>query len=209
MVDFAALRNRPATPPPIVPRLIVAVTGHRPPKLDGYDAANPLRVAIRERMKQELQSDMAASSMDPRHTDSYLRQVVWNTPQPTETLALSGLAQGADWDFCTVCHQLGIPFIGVVPFPGQESRWPTKTQQQYRKLLSHCAGVVYVSKSPPQDNDEAKRLLFKRDEWLCCAADELIAVYDGSASGTGHCVRYWERLHGRRLRRIDPRDLRC
>lgn len=56
-----------ATPPPIVPRLIVAVTGHRPPKLDGYDAANPLRVAIRERMKQELQSDMAASSMDPRH----------------------------------------------------------------------------------------------------------------------------------------------
>jgi uncharacterized protein YtpQ (UPF0354 family) len=38
------------TPPPTVP-----------PKLDGYDAANPLRVAIRERMKQELQSDMAAS----------------------------------------------------------------------------------------------------------------------------------------------------
>jgi hypothetical protein len=39
------------TPPPTVPRVIVAVTGHRPPKLDGYDAANPLRVAIRECMR--------------------------------------------------------------------------------------------------------------------------------------------------------------
>jgi hypothetical protein len=53
MVDFAALRNRSPTPPPIVPRLIVAVTGHRPPKLDGYDAANPLRVVIRERVGGE------------------------------------------------------------------------------------------------------------------------------------------------------------
>lgn len=47
MFDFSKLRNAPKKAPPVVPRLVVGVTGHRPHKLhspgmqDGYDRHNP------------------------------------------------------------------------------------------------------------------------------------------------------------------------
>ncbi|TXH40513.1 MAG: hypothetical protein E6Q97_39475 [Desulfurellales bacterium] len=50
MVDFSKLRATPRVTP-TVPRLIIAITGHRPDKLGGYDRDNPIRVAVREQIR--------------------------------------------------------------------------------------------------------------------------------------------------------------
>ena len=59
MVDFAKLLNREPKAYE-VPGLLIGVTGHRPHKLnsrpgvsDGYEWGNPLRVRLRERLKEE------------------------------------------------------------------------------------------------------------------------------------------------------------
>jgi hypothetical protein len=72
MVDFAKLLNQPPKPPPIVPQLVIAITGHRPHKLaspgtvtaakpngDGYEWGNPLRIALRERIREETERLLA------------------------------------------------------------------------------------------------------------------------------------------------------
>lgn len=51
-------------------------------------------------------------------------------------------------------------------------------------------------------------MLHARNEWLCAAADELIAVYDGSKGGTSNCIYQWNRFHSYdKLHRIDPREI--
>jgi uncharacterized phage-like protein YoqJ len=226
MVDFAKLLNQPPKPPPIVPQLVIAITGHRPHKLaspgtvtatkpngDGYEWGNPLRVALRERIREETER-LLARPREPRckmsamHLESYLRQVKWAdgfTPG-LDPIALSGVALGIDQDACGVWFRMGLPYIAVIPFPGQEYRWPASSRETYAKVLAKAAGIVYVSPNKPTSDHEAGQMLLKRDEWLCCACDELIAVWDGSRSGTSKTVRYYEQSCNRAVR-IDPREV--
>ena len=226
MVDFAKLLNQPPRPAPIVPRLVIAITGHRPHKLaspgtvtptkssgDGYEWGNPLRVALRKRIREETER-LLAKPREPRgcmsamHLDSYLNQVKWAdgfTPG-TKPIAMSGLALGIDQDACGEWYRMGLPYVGVIPFPGQEARWPASSRETYAKVLAKAVGIVYVSQNKPASDYEAGQMLLRRDEWMCCACDELIAVWDGSRGGTSHTVRYYEQSCQRAVR-IDPREV--
>lgn len=229
----------PKPAPSAVPPIVIGVTGHRPPKLaspgsvaphnrngDGYNAYNPLRVRIREELRTVTQSllDRAAQlgTRSDRYTNalhcvSCLKQVAWRTctpwtPEslPTVPVALSGMALGVDTDAVKVWIEMGLSVVAVIPFLGQEARWPKPSRTLYQELLRDwVVGTVYVSKVPPKDDAEAKRMMLARDEWLCCASDELIAVFDGTGGGTAHTFNYWQRLAGPRAVRIDPRDLRA
>lgn len=227
----------PTTPkpvPPTIPPVVIGITGHRPHKLattgehNGYDPYNALRVRIREEVQTATQSLIERATASGRsdryanalHCASYLRQVKWRsctpwTPDnlPCVPIALSGMALGVDQDAMKAWLEMagrGPAIVAVVPFPGQEKRWPKQSQQLYNELLREwVAGTVYVSEVPPKDDAEARRMMHARDEWVCCAADEMIAVYDGTAGGTGHTFSYWQRLSGPRAIRIDPRDLRA
>ncbi len=301
MVDFARHIGKPSPPPPQVPSLVFAITGHRPSKLPdkatGYDRMNPMRQWLRDEMRQVIETlradprhkhvpfaaEMAAiaraeakaiKSLDPSdvvfakdfittsletahfaalsacfqniheseallrhppdepnrlialaerlealpqldrfrasHVDSYLRQVVWKDPTAPRppVLALSGVALGVDQDFCGVCARLSppSPYVAVVPFPGQEERWPKASQAVYAAVLEHAVGVVVVTKEQPRSDDKAKEFMKRRNHWMCDCSDELVAVFDGSIGGTYSAVSYWQRS-GRRLQhRIDPRN---
>ncbi len=236
--DPSAPKPAPPSVPPVVigvtghrPHKLASPGSIAPhnPSGDGYNAYNPLRVRIREELRTVTQSllDRAAQfgTRSDRYTNalhcaSYLRQVEWRsctpwTPDnlPTTPVALSGMALGVDTDAVKVWIEMagkGPAVVAVVPFPGQESRWPKPSRTLYQELLRDwVVGTVYVSKVPPKDDAEARRMMLARDEWLCCAADEMIAVYDGSSGGTAHTYSYWQRLSGPRAVRIDPRDLRA
>lgn len=236
--DLSAPKPAPPSVPPVVigvtghrPHKLASPGSIAPhnPSGDGYNAYNPLRVRIREELRTVTQSllDRAAQFgtrsdryADATHCASYFRQVEWRsctpwTPDnlPTMPVALSGMALGVDTDAVKVWIEMagkGPAVVAVVPFPGQESRWPLKSQKLYQELLRDwVVGTVYVSKVPPKDDAEARRMMLARDEWLCCAADEMIAVCDGSSGGTSHTYNYWQRLSGPRAHRIDPRDLRA
>lgn len=217
MVDFAKLLRDGPPPPPIVPRLVIGVTGHRPHKLPdaatGYDRNNPTRTWLRGEIKAATQRLIAALPTAPdrfraTHLDSYLRQVQWRGERPgaDAVVGVTGGALGIDQDTAGVWARMSVPYIVAVPFPGQESRWPRLSREIYAAVLAHAAGIVTVSPVPPRDDAEAAKMLHARNEWMCCASDEMIAVWNGSRGGTSHCVRFFQ-IGGKRVVRIDPNDM--
>lgn len=156
--------------------LKVAVTGHRPERIGGYDGDNPTRVWIKEA----------------------LREVV-DTLRPN--YAYSGMALGVDQDFVEVCVEKGIPFTAVVPFRAQAEKWPSASQFIYYDLVKKARERVIVC-----DPGYAAWKLQRRNEWMVDAIDDegvVIAVWDGTPGGTANCVRY-ARHSDRCIVRINP-----
>lgn len=96
----------------------IAVTGHRPNKLGGYNAEDNFR-AIRRHMK-DLLTELAPSRI------------------------ISGGALGIDQFWMEVGIYLGIPVIGALPFEGYDARWPKASREKYRGLLDKCEEVRYI-----------------------------------------------------------------
>jgi uncharacterized phage-like protein YoqJ len=239
MVDFAKLRNRPPEPPePPAPLVVIGITGHRPHKLqspesitsqnpagDGYDRENRVRVAIRAEIKVATsqiveRAQWVASQpekgrryhyVDDWYANRALNQVVWRGPRPEGPVGVTGLALGADTDAAGVWYRMGVPYVAAVPFPNQAGRWPEQSRAAYEIALRLAVGVICVSERDPRNSEEARDMLFRRDDWVVSACDELIAVFDGTPGGTAHTVCAWNKIHSydlHRLHRIDPRDYR-
>ena len=238
MIDFKRLGERANREPPRVPGLTIAVTGHRPDKLwhrreqvggvtvshDGYEWGNPLRQRLRAEVRAATESLVAKAKrhrFDAGYRDGYLARVRWQNGwcdgepgaerwRSIEFLTLSGGALGADQDAVGEWRRMGLPYVVVQPFPGQDSRWTKEARATYAKVLAAAAGVYCVSEHHrPSGGDDPRSLLLLRNEVMLCMADELIAVYDGSGGGTQHAVRWWDRAHcGAHMYRLDPREWR-
>ena len=145
-----------------------------------------------------------------------LRGVKWHSRPvdwiPDFPIGVSGMALGGDTDIVRVWIEERFPFVAAVPFPGQESRWPKRSQDLYLKLYQEWAiGVRMVSTQPAKNDAEARRLLLERDDWVVGVCDEMISLFDGSRGGTAHTYAAWQRMHvadPHLMHRIDPRDLR-
>lgn len=141
--------------------MIIALTGHRPHKLGGeYNGEGPV------------------SNWLLRQLSSYLRDT-----KPEKVI--SGMAIGADMLWAEAAVNLQIPLIAAVPFVGQESKWPSVSQDRYKLLLAKAAEVVIVC-----EGGYASWKMQKRNEWMVDHSDVLLAVWDGSSGGTGNCVAY-------------------
>jgi uncharacterized phage-like protein YoqJ len=157
--------------------IIVAFTGHRPPKLGGWYVPNPVHTWLSGKI-EGLLLELKPSA------------------------AISGMALGADQWAAEIVLRMGIPLIAAVPFKGQESVWPVDSQRKYLGLLKQASEVVVLHKG----GYDPKKML-KRNEWMVDSCTDLVAVWDGSTGGTGHCVNYAESV-GRRIHRIDPTQFR-
>lgn len=98
---------------------------------------------------------------------------------------ISGMALGWDQGFAEAALLLSIPVHAAVPFKGQESRWPTKSRAQWQRLINRCASVTIVC--PGGYRPEKMQV---RNEWMVDRAHRMCALWDGSAGGTGNCIRY-------------------
>ncbi len=219
MVDFSKLFDRPPTSPPKVPGLSIGVTGHRPDKLGGYgaDFSHPIRQQLRAEIwntTTHLIGHASRNNMDAGYRNNFLRRVTWQNGwevdekwRTIEVLCLHGGAQGADQDAAAEWHRMGLPYVVVAPFPGQDSPWPEPAQVRFAKVLKHAAGIYLVNNKKPPSREEASSMLLQRNIVLCQMSDELIAVWDGSRGGTSHCVNWWNRVHYHaHYTRLDPRD---
>jgi uncharacterized phage-like protein YoqJ len=142
----------------------LAVTGHRPDKIGGYNPQSPLRVWVKEQLRVKLLE-----------------------LQPTN--AISGMALGVDQDFAELCAELNIPFIAAIPFVGQDRVWPADSRIAYARLLTQATSQVVVSPGA-----YAPWKMQRRNEWMVDQCDCLLAVWDGSNGGTANCVRYAEEI---------------
>jgi uncharacterized phage-like protein YoqJ len=156
--------------------ITIAVTGHRPSKLGGHWDPR-LYLPVIERLARHLEEKAKAEPI---------------------TL-ISGMALG--WDMiaaaaAVIAKDRGAPItlICAVPFEGQHKRWTDATSVAwYWRLRERADKVVVVSKGGYD-----RTLMLKRNEWMVEQADMVLACWDGSDGGTGHCVHYAQ-MHGRKV----------
>lgn len=142
--------------------MIVAITGHRPPKLGGYKVPNPTYIKVCQKIEAALKE------LKPEK-------------------AITGMALGVDSWFASICVKLGIPFIAAIPFLGQEGVWPEESKRIYRILLKRAESQHVVS-----EGGYAAQKLQIRNEWMVDNCDKLIAIWNGTQGGTGNCYKYAE-----------------
>lgn len=156
---------------------IVAVTGHRPNKLNNeYDGVGPLSDAIRKEFKKIIEE---------------VRPIV----------AISGMALGVDLLWAETCLDYGLPMAAAIPFKGQESIWPEKSKQRYYDILAKVTRIYYIC-----EPGYAAWKMQKRNEFMVDRANMLIAVWDGTKGGTANCVQYAQ-LKGIEIIRINPKNI--
>lgn len=157
--------------------MVMSLTGHRPHKLGNEYDGGPISTALFKEL-----------------------QVLLAHYKPEKII--SGMALGADQIWADAALKMGIPVIAAVPCDNQDKMWPSKSQEKYRKMLSHCAEVHIVCPGP-----YAGWKMQKRNEWMVDNSDILIAVYDGSTGGTANCVKYAEK-YSREIIYITPEFLK-
>jgi uncharacterized phage-like protein YoqJ len=142
--------------------------------------------------------------------NQYYPHKVWN-PICTEVvkiledlkpdMILSGMALGFDSVACEAAIALNIPFKAIIPFKGQETAWPYKSQKRYNDYLTKAQEVIILS--------EGKYEAWKmetRNRYLVDNCDMVLACYDDSQKGgTGNCVRYAQSKN-KEIKIIDPRN---
>lgn len=94
---------------------VIAVTGHRPHKLGGYDQA--IFDALVKLASEKLS---------------------WRPER-----VITGMALGWDQAVAQACIDLSIPFTAAVPFSGQSNNWPQPAQDFYASLMD-AADLVEV-----------------------------------------------------------------
>lgn len=142
--------------------MIIAGTGHRPPKLGGYSllALNHL-------------ANIAEDWLESHAKDN-------GTP-----IIISGMALGWDQAIGYAARNLKFPLHAYIPFEGQELKWPKESQHYYEELLDYAQYKYIVS---PGGYTAYK--MQKRNEKMVQHSDLILAMYDGTQGGTANCIEY-------------------
>lgn len=140
----------------------IAVTGHRPDKLGGYNA-----IANFEKIRKHMMDVM----------DSHVKR--------DELTIISGGALGIDQLWMEAALSLKLPVIAALPFEGYDGKWPLVSRQEYKKLLDKCQLVKYIC----EPGYQARKMQI-RNEWMVDECDRLYAYWNGTGGGTANCVRY-------------------
>lgn len=155
--------------------MIIAFTGHRPNKLNGYIIPNPTYLHVCKEI------DRALKEFKPEKI-------------------ITGMALGVDQWAAMIAHKLGIPFMAAIPFERQEAKWPEESQKTYRLLRKLASEEVIVSPG----NYSAEKMQ-TRNEWMVNHCDKLIAIYNSDPNGgTANCVKYAQSIQ-KDIYVIDPR----
>lgn len=141
--------------------MIVAFTGHRPPK-----------------------GGLTYSHTSERDREVVAQICIWLQESKPES-AIVGGALGFDTLAARACWLEKIPYALYAPCTGQESRWPAKAQERYRVMAELAEKVLYVHDGPYNAT-----CMHRRDEAMVDTADIVLAFWDGSAGGTAHTVGY-------------------
>jgi len=146
-------------------RLVVA--GMRPPGLGGY-GDNPVAARAKARVTEILD---AKRRLHP------------------DLVVMTGLGLGAEQLGAEAAHELGLPYVAVLPFPQQESVWPDPSKERYGKLLAGAAAEIVLQGKRPDTKQAAGGALARRNAWLARHAHEAVVVWDGEDDAIGRVVR--------------------
>jgi len=157
----------------------VMFTGHRPPRLGGYDEDNPTAAKVR---------------------DWLMKKVAQKIAEGAKTF-VSGGALGVDqWGAQAVIDR-DAELTMAIPCDGYCSRWPQASQDKFNEILkkAHVVEVVCLGTYASYKN-------IVRDKWMVERSKEVIAVWNGAEDGgTWHTIKE-ARKAGRRIDILNPVD---
>lgn len=140
--------------------MIIAGTGHRPDKLDGYGReAHEKLVAIACAGLGDIVGDV--------------------------TRVISGGALGWDQALAEAALRLNLPLTLALPFSGFWSKWPKSSQDYLELLVSRADEVVYVC-----EGGYAPWKMQERNKWMVDNCDTVLALWNGTDGGTHNCIKY-------------------
>lgn len=148
---------------------VCAFTGYRPAKMPFPSEQDPLCLALKQRLKDEIYNAVAEGCTD----------------------FLCGMALGTDTWAAELVLEIQKTLSGIkpvhlhayLPFAGQDERWSASARKRYRTILDRCDSVTVLADRYTPSCMEA------RNEAMIRRADRLIAVYDGKKGGTANTVR--------------------
>jgi uncharacterized phage-like protein YoqJ len=173
--------------PAVTPVYRIAFTGHRPEKIGGYDESSPMRVAVKNAIADALKRAIA------KHGES------------KEIIVVTGGALGVDTDAAREAYKLGLKFIVARPCSDHGENFKADAKVAYQKMLKIAHKVVLVNEQPYDLAGKAD-CLHARNRWMVDNCDAVVAIWDGSPSGTSNCVAYAKKAN-RPMIIINPNDL--
>lgn len=153
-------------------RYSIAVTGHRPNKLFGYNLHDKRWINLGWLMRAFILS---------KHNE-YSEKIT----------CISGMALGADQLFALVALKLrdqgfDIKVVAALPCKNQNI-WAD--DRYWRYIMKKADEKVYVSKGT-----YTPWCMQKRNEYMVDNSDILLAVWDGSPGGTANCIKYAKKVN--------------
>ena len=118
---------------------------------------------------------------------------------------ISGMALGTDMYAAEIVLGLkasypGITLESAIPCESQAAKWSEALRDRYFDIASKCGKETLIQ------THYSPECMDKRNRYMVDHADVLIAVWDGSPSGTGKTVNYALR-QGKPVVVINPRSL--
>lgn len=150
----------------------VAAFGHRPPQLGGYDPDNPIAAGVTRQLAAVLDG--------------------WRAVHP-DIVVLTGLGLGAEQLAATVCLDLAVPYVAVLPYPDPDKVWPATSRARYAELVAGARSTILLDRNAPATKQAAGRAAGARDRWIIGTANAGVVVWDGQDRGLGELVAAMER----------------
>lgn len=173
--------------PAVTPIYRIAFTGHRPEKIGGYNESSPMRVAVKNAIADALKRAIA------KYGETH------------EIIVVTGGALGVDTDAAREAYKLGLKFIVARPCSDHGENFKGDAKVAYQKMLKIAHKVVLVN-DQPYDSAGKADCLHARNRWMVDNCDAVVAIWDGSPSGTSNCVAYAKKAN-RPMIIINPNDL--
>ena len=144
-----------------------AFTGHRPKGL-GYPESDGRCAALKEKLRSLIVKLMEEEGV---------------------THFISGMAQGVDMYAAEIVLELKKQYPQItlecaIPYERQAVRWPEALRNRYFSIAERCDQETMLQRQYTLD------CLRKRNRYMVDHADIVLAVWNGSPSGTGQTVWY-------------------
>lgn len=148
---------------------VCSFTGHRPQNLAfKFNEKDSRCIALKKRLKQEIEKQIKDNGV---------------------THFISGMALGVDTYVAEIILDLkkkypAITLEAAIPCEEQAIKWGEKNRERYFSIIERCDKQTIISKSYTPD------CMNKRNRYMVNCSDVIIAVWDGTPSGTGNTVKY-------------------
>lgn len=150
----------------------VAIFGHRPPDLGGYDPANPVAKTVTNTMTDVLAGWAAIND---------------------DLVVLTGLGLGAEQLGAEAASAAGLGYVAVLAHPDPDRVWPTASRSRYAELVRGASSVITLDPTSPATRQEAGKAAGRRDAWLTGMADAAVVVWNGADRALRDTVAALER----------------